>query len=447
MATPYGRHDFFYSMKNIPLPSRKEYLKQLTFSTEKFISNLRWRAHFFLKPTERPSKETYGFKSIKKAPQIKELDELEKRLKSMIRNIEFKPYSSPFQNNLKRDIQNINNTNEVIVPADKTSNHYGLKAEEYEELLQKNIQKDYKKIEINEIVSDVRKQQGIVEKLNIHDRVMYVPPQKCFVSLKDHKENFVNDPKCRLLNPTKIEMAKVSKQILTRVVEQLRTKTKFNLWKNTDSVIEWFENLNNKKRLRFISFDIVDYYGSISKELFEEAIEWAKTLVPISSDEEEIILESKTSLLYDGREFWKKKGDNNFDIMMGAWDSAESTDIVGLFLLNKIRKIRVSNQGVIVGLYRDDGLLVCRMTARNTDIFKKKLQELFGYYGLRLQIDCNHKQVNFLDIHLNFKTGKYHPYMKPNNTIKYINTQSNHPPSTIINTVKNISNKSKKLCK
>ena len=64
-----------------------------------------WRAHFHVKPAERPPKETVGFKSIRKAPQIKELDELETRLKSMIRNIEFRPYYSPFQNNLKRDIQ------------------------------------------------------------------------------------------------------------------------------------------------------------------------------------------------------------------------------------------------------------------------------------------------------------------------------------------------------
>ena len=41
--------------------------------------------------------------------------------------------------------------------------------------------------------------------------------------------------------------------------------------------------------------------------------------------------------------------------------------------------------------------------------------------------------------HLN--TGLYYPYSKPNNIIKYINTQSNHPPSSIKNTVKNISNR------
>ena len=127
---------------------------------------------------------------------------------------------------------------------------------------------------------------------------------------------------------------------------------------------------------------------------------------------------------------------------MGAWDSAESTDIVGLFMLSKIKKIKVNRQGVNSLKYRDDGLLVSRMTARNTDRFKKKLHELYGYYGLRLKIEnCNVKIVNFLDISLNLNTGNYHPYTKPNNIIKYINTNSNHPPATIKNTVKNINNR------
>ena len=56
------KHDFGYSLKNIPIPSKKEYSKELTHSVEKFVRNLRWRAHFFLNPNDRPSKETYGFK-------------------------------------------------------------------------------------------------------------------------------------------------------------------------------------------------------------------------------------------------------------------------------------------------------------------------------------------------------------------------------------------------
>ena len=173
---------------------------------------------------------------------------------------------------------------------------------------------------------------------------------------------------------------------------------------------------------------------------FFDALIWAQNLVHISEDEIETIL--KTSLLLDGRDFLGKKGDDNFDIQMDAWDSAESTDIVGLFLLSKVKNLKVNKQSVNSGKYRDDGLLVSRMTARNSDRFKKKLHELYGYYGLRLKIEnCNVKIVNFLDITLNLNRGTYHLYMKPNNILKYINSQSNHPQASVKNTVKNISNR------
>ena len=94
--------------------------------------------------------------------------------------------------------------------------------------------------------------------------------------MKDHKDNFMNNPKCRLINPTKSELGKVSKQILTKIVTALRMKTKMNSWKNTHSVIEWFEKLENKKNLVFIQFDIVEFYPSISEELLKKALEYEK---------------------------------------------------------------------------------------------------------------------------------------------------------------------------
>ena len=68
-----------------------------------------------------------------------------------------------------------------------------------------------------------------------------------------------------------------------------------------------------------------------------------KSIVPLSDDEIEIVMKSKTSLLFDGKDFWKKSGDSDFDIQMGSWDSAESTDVVGMFLLSKVNKIKSSN--------------------------------------------------------------------------------------------------------
>ena len=109
----YDKFNFGYSLKNISLPSQKEYVMQLIFSVETFVKNLRWRSYFFLNPQEKPSKETYGFKSLKAAPKIKELQKLEDGMFDLVRNIEFKKFSNAFQRKLKEDRIRINNENSV----------------------------------------------------------------------------------------------------------------------------------------------------------------------------------------------------------------------------------------------------------------------------------------------------------------------------------------------
>ena len=41
------------------------------------------------------------------------------------------------------------------------------------------------------------------------------------------------------------------------------------------------------------------------------------------------------------------------------------------------------------------------------------------------------KFVNYLDVTFNLNDGNYKPYTKTNNEIKYIQKDSNHPPSFI----------------
>ena len=53
MAPNYSRLNFNYSMKNIAIPTKNEYLMQLIYSVEKFVRNLRWRAFFYLHPEKR----------------------------------------------------------------------------------------------------------------------------------------------------------------------------------------------------------------------------------------------------------------------------------------------------------------------------------------------------------------------------------------------------------
>ena len=58
-------------------------------------------------------------------------------------------------------------------------------------------------------------------------------------------------------------------------MNDIKEKTQLKLWKNTDSVINWFDSLENKESLSFIQFDICDYYGSVTKKLFQDAVNWA----------------------------------------------------------------------------------------------------------------------------------------------------------------------------
>ena len=111
---------------------------------------------------------------------------------------------------------------------------------------------------------------------------------------------------------------------------------------------------------------------------------------------------------------------------MGSYDSAETCDLVGLYLLSKLQHLKVN-----LGLYRDDGLGVCALTNRQVDIIKKEICKIFEKHNLRITIEVNKKVVDFLDVTFNLDTGDFKPFMKPNDTPLYVNRNSNHPPSII----------------
>ena len=66
--------------------------------------------------------------------------------------------------------------------------------------------------------------------------------------------------------------------MLEKINSTIRQQTGLKQWKNTDSVIDWFKKIQNKRNKKFIQFDVVNFYHSISSELMAAAIEWAKKL-------------------------------------------------------------------------------------------------------------------------------------------------------------------------
>ena len=197
----------------------------------------------------------------------------------------------------------------------------------------------------------------------------------------------------------------------------------------------WFNSLENKEHYSFIAFDVVDFYPSISIHLLSAALDFASNYDNITVDERRIILHAKKSLLYNSGEPWGKKTSSNlFDVTMGSYDGAESCELVGAFLLHKIK----AKYGNNFGLYRDDGLGVTSATPRQVEMIKKDLCSIFSEYGLKITIEANKKIVNFLDVTLNLSNGTYMPYTKPNNIPLYVHKKSNHPPQIIENIPKSI---------
>ena len=131
----------------------------------------------------------------------------------LIENIETKEVKTDFQDKLKKDTKDIKKEEKVIVAADKTTNFYKVTPETYNNLLTKNITKDYKKAEENlgdKINKDSKK---IAEKLDLEDRIFATTKKPASITL-----------------------------------------------------VDWFKSIERNSRKSFVNFDVVDFYPSITEE-------------------------------------------------------------------------------------------------------------------------------------------------------------------------------------
>ena len=432
--------NFGYSVKNIPIPTQTAYLKKTILQTEKLCRRMRWRAYFYLNPEAKTrDKNTYGFNSTRASPQVNELHNFEKKLLSMIKNIKFQPIRCTFQKQLAADIRkNTIESDRLLVAADKTTNYYKLETQEYKQLLHNNITKSYRKLDktiASRITSEAKQ---IANNLELDNRIPATAEKPAFITLKDHKDNFTNHPTCRLINPAKPELGRISKQILERINQNIKSKLRLNQWKNTSDVIKWFSNVQRKEHQAFIVFDIVEFYPSISAKLLDAALEFASKHDNITEEEKTIIRHAKKSILFSEQNNWTKTTSQDFfDVTMGSYDGAETCELVGSFILSSI----TAKYGNSFGLYRDDGLGVIKETSRRIEQIKKDLCALFKKHGLRITIEANKKSVDYLDITLDLNNGKYKPYNKPNNLPIYVHSKSNHPPNIIKNLPAAINNR------
>ena len=376
------------------------------------------------------NKNNFGFKTKNTPPPCAELEKFEEDLLNLSKNIKFKNTKSNFQKKLHKDVSEIKTNNNVLVFADKTNNIYELSKSDHEKLLKDNITKTYKKAPQKLEQSINLEAKNISQKLDLDDRIECLAKTEAFITLKDHKDNFQNKRPCRLIVPSKSELGHVSKTHLDEINSAIRNKLNLNQWKNTSEVITWFSNISQKQNSAFIQLDIKEFYPSITKTIFEKALTFAKKHTKIPVDVIRTIQHCRKSLLFFKNEAWIKKDTNNcFDVTMGSYDGAEVCELVGLYILDTLSQ-KLDKKDI--GLYRDDGLILLKnKNGHQTDRIRKEIIQIFKSIGFQIDIQINLKVVDFLDVTFNLSENSYKPYKKPNDTLLYINTESNHPPEVL----------------
>ena len=129
-----------------------------------------------------------------------------------------------------------------------------------------------------------------------------------------------------------------------------------------------------------------------------------------------LINQSLKTLLFNEKIPWfKKDGSEEFDVPMGCFDGTEVCELVGTFILSKLKNVFQNNT---FGLYRDDGLAVIRgLSGPEIKRLKKNVVKTFKGCGLNITIEANLHTVNYLDKTFDLRKDTYLPYRKPDNPV------------------------------
>ena len=307
----------------------------------------------------------------------------------------------------------------------------------YNKILLDNITKEYKASNSTVLEDTDKKSAEHARNLKLDKRMQKYTNAPAFITLKDHKPDFLSKLPARLINPAKNDLCRVTKIIIQKINSEIRHSTSLNQWGNTQTVLDWFKNLKNPNNLKFFKFDVVNFYPSISQKLMKNAINYARSIngIVITKEEENMIYQCRETYLFHNEKPWVKKevGKEKFDVAMGSFDGAEICELAGLFLLHKLTR---GNDPIFkkeyIGLYRDDGLAVFKGSARIAETkIKPLVKNIFKEEDLEITIDAPCQITDFLDVELDLTKHEHRPYRKPNNTIMYINVNSNHPPNIL----------------
>ena len=86
------------------------------------------------------------------------------------------------------------------------------------------VTKTYRKCNNDKTKTINIKAKKIASKLKLEDRIQILDDNDAYISIKDHQEGFPDPISCRLINPSRTDIGKISKPILDEVNTNLLEK-------------------------------------------------------------------------------------------------------------------------------------------------------------------------------------------------------------------------------
>ena len=170
-----------YSLKNVPIAPKKQYLKGMIDQVENFIKRLRWKAFFFEHPD---ANEERSKKSNLTRPQNEHLTPFENDLYDLVCNIEFKTGQNDFLKTLTSDLKKIKPSNALLVFADKTINLYYMPPDHYNSLYKNSITKTYIKTELITKTTIDKETRQLSKPLKLDIKMECYAERHAFISLR-----------------------------------------------------------------------------------------------------------------------------------------------------------------------------------------------------------------------------------------------------------------------
>ena len=109
--------------------------------------------------------------------------------------------------------------------------------------------------------------ENLIRDKEIIKRIETNEENNSFVTIKIPKENFDNHSTDRLIHPAEKVLGGISKLILDKINKKINQKFELNQCKNTNIVIDWFEQVKSLNLYRFENFDIKEFHPSIKNLL------------------------------------------------------------------------------------------------------------------------------------------------------------------------------------